>query len=212
MPDRGQPTYFYTRFNRQLFSVHGAGRLGARKSSIWTLVAHGQSETRRRLAAARLGDRTSRHAATDAEESSRRSLTLAGRAARGAAGHVEPDRDGDRRRTAAAARRAAAAATPIDRRRSTTRSSRRQRRSTSRRSNVRCAPRSTIGCRSSGSSGAVRPRSASTPPARRRRRRARLSSRRAFTGPGEYVLRARATDSAASTLQEIKVVVGPPAQ
>ena len=36
-PDRGQPTYFYTRFNRQLFSVTVPGDWG-QKEVIWTLV------------------------------------------------------------------------------------------------------------------------------------------------------------------------------
>jgi hypothetical protein len=42
-PDRGQPTYFYTRFNRQLFSVTVPGDWG-KKELVWTLVVHGQSE------------------------------------------------------------------------------------------------------------------------------------------------------------------------
>src|SRR5262245_50283847 len=42
-PDRGQPTYFYTRFNRQLFSVTVPADWG-KKEVIWTLVVHGQSE------------------------------------------------------------------------------------------------------------------------------------------------------------------------
>jgi len=42
-PDRGQPTYFYTRFNRQLFSVTVPADFG-KKEVIWTLVVHGQSE------------------------------------------------------------------------------------------------------------------------------------------------------------------------
>lgn len=42
-PDRGQPTYFYTRFNRQLFSVTVPADWG-KKELIWTLVVHGQSE------------------------------------------------------------------------------------------------------------------------------------------------------------------------
>src|SRR5260370_20624079 len=42
-PDRGQPTYFYTRFNRQLFSVMVPGDWG-KKELVWTLVVHGQSE------------------------------------------------------------------------------------------------------------------------------------------------------------------------
>jgi hypothetical protein len=42
-PDRGQPTYFYTRFNRQLFSVTIPSDWG-KKELIWTLVTHGQSE------------------------------------------------------------------------------------------------------------------------------------------------------------------------
>jgi hypothetical protein len=42
-PDRGQPTYFYTRFNRQLFGVTVPGDWG-KKELIWTLVVHGQTE------------------------------------------------------------------------------------------------------------------------------------------------------------------------
>jgi hypothetical protein len=42
-PDRGQPTYFYTRFNRQLFSVTVPADWG-KKELIWTLVTHGQTE------------------------------------------------------------------------------------------------------------------------------------------------------------------------
>jgi len=42
--DRGQPTYFYTRFNRQLFSVSVPKDFGEKSQVIWTVVAHGQSE------------------------------------------------------------------------------------------------------------------------------------------------------------------------
>jgi hypothetical protein len=42
-PDRGQPTYFYPRFNRQLFSVSVPGDWG-KQELIWTLVVHGQTE------------------------------------------------------------------------------------------------------------------------------------------------------------------------
>jgi hypothetical protein len=43
-PDRGQPTYFYTRFNRQLFAVTVPRDFGEKSQVIWTVVAHGQSE------------------------------------------------------------------------------------------------------------------------------------------------------------------------
>jgi hypothetical protein len=43
-PDRGQPTYFYTRFNRQLFSVTAPRDFGEKGQIIWTLVVHGQTE------------------------------------------------------------------------------------------------------------------------------------------------------------------------
>jgi hypothetical protein len=43
LPDRGQPTYFYTRFNRQLFSVTVPADWG-KKELIWTLTVHGQAE------------------------------------------------------------------------------------------------------------------------------------------------------------------------
>jgi hypothetical protein len=42
-PDRGQPSYFYTRFNRQLFSVTVPADWG-QKELIWTLTAHGRTE------------------------------------------------------------------------------------------------------------------------------------------------------------------------
>jgi hypothetical protein len=43
-PDRGQPTYFYTRFNRQLFSVTVPRDFGEKAQVIWTVVANGQTE------------------------------------------------------------------------------------------------------------------------------------------------------------------------
>ncbi len=43
-PDRGQPTYFYARFNRQLFSVTVPRDFGEKEQVIWTVVAHGQTE------------------------------------------------------------------------------------------------------------------------------------------------------------------------
>jgi hypothetical protein len=42
--DRGQPTYFYPRFNRQLFSVAVPKDFGEKGQVIWTLVVHGQTE------------------------------------------------------------------------------------------------------------------------------------------------------------------------
>ncbi len=42
-PDRGQPTYFYPRFNRQLFAVTVPADWG-KKEVVWTLVVHGQTE------------------------------------------------------------------------------------------------------------------------------------------------------------------------
>jgi len=42
-PDRGQPSYFYTRFNRQLFSVTVPKDWG-NKELIWTVTAHGRTE------------------------------------------------------------------------------------------------------------------------------------------------------------------------
>jgi hypothetical protein len=42
-PDRGQPTYFYPRFNRQLFAVTVPANWG-QKELIWTLVTNGRSE------------------------------------------------------------------------------------------------------------------------------------------------------------------------
>jgi hypothetical protein len=42
-PDRGQPSYFYTRFNRQVFSVAVPKDWG-NKELIWTVVSHGRPE------------------------------------------------------------------------------------------------------------------------------------------------------------------------
>lgn len=41
--DRGQPTYFYTRFNRQLFPVTVPANWG-QKELIWTVTANGKAE------------------------------------------------------------------------------------------------------------------------------------------------------------------------
>jgi hypothetical protein len=43
-PDRGQPTYFYPRFNRQLFAVTVPANWGPLAEVVWTLVTHGRSE------------------------------------------------------------------------------------------------------------------------------------------------------------------------
>lgn len=43
VPDRGQPTYFYTRFNREMFSVTVPKDWGT-KELIWTVVSHGRTE------------------------------------------------------------------------------------------------------------------------------------------------------------------------
>ena len=42
-PDRGQPTYFYTRFNRLLFSVKVPADFGKREL-VWTLTVRGRTE------------------------------------------------------------------------------------------------------------------------------------------------------------------------
>ena len=42
-PDRGQPTYFYARFNRLQFSVKVPADFGKREL-IWTLAVHGRTE------------------------------------------------------------------------------------------------------------------------------------------------------------------------
>jgi hypothetical protein len=42
-PDRGQPTYFYTRFNRMLFSVKVPADFGKREL-VWTLTVHARTE------------------------------------------------------------------------------------------------------------------------------------------------------------------------
>src|SRR5438876_2930774 len=42
-PDRGQPTYFFPRFNRLLFSVRVPADFGKREL-VWTLTVHGKTE------------------------------------------------------------------------------------------------------------------------------------------------------------------------
>jgi hypothetical protein len=42
-PDRGQPTYFYTRFNRRAFSIVVPKDWG-KKELVWTLTSHGKTE------------------------------------------------------------------------------------------------------------------------------------------------------------------------
>jgi hypothetical protein len=42
-PDHGQPTYFYPRFNRMLFSVKVPADFGKREL-VWTLTVHGRTE------------------------------------------------------------------------------------------------------------------------------------------------------------------------
>jgi len=43
-PDRGQPTYFYPRFNRQLFAVTAPADFGDKGQIVWTVIANGQTE------------------------------------------------------------------------------------------------------------------------------------------------------------------------
>src|SRR5262245_54309278 len=47
-PDRGQPTYFYARFNRQLFSVSVPRDFGEKGQVIWTVASNGQTERDRK--------------------------------------------------------------------------------------------------------------------------------------------------------------------
>jgi hypothetical protein len=42
-PDRGQPTYFYTRFNKRVFSVRVPANFGKREI-VWTLKVRGKAE------------------------------------------------------------------------------------------------------------------------------------------------------------------------
>jgi hypothetical protein len=43
-PDRGQPTYFYTRFNRLAFSVTVPRDFGLKREVVWTLTVRGKTE------------------------------------------------------------------------------------------------------------------------------------------------------------------------
>ena len=103
----------------------------------------------------------------------------------------------------------AAAAAPTVRRRSTTRSSRPPPRSTFRRSSVRRRPGVTERLQVSLFVWRGPAAVTFTPPAAGADQGKAVFSA-AFTRPGEYVLRARVTDTAAYTVQDIKVVVGAP--
>ncbi|MGC4084520.1 MAG: hypothetical protein QM736_20990 [Vicinamibacterales bacterium] len=43
-PDRGQPTFFYTRTNRNLFTVIVPKRRGERKKLVWTITVNGKTQ------------------------------------------------------------------------------------------------------------------------------------------------------------------------
>ena len=43
-PDRGQPTYFYSRTNRNLFTVNVPKSFGAREELVWTVTFNGHTE------------------------------------------------------------------------------------------------------------------------------------------------------------------------
>lgn len=43
-PDRGQPTYFYTRFNRRIFSVKVPSDFGTKREIVWSLTVRGKTE------------------------------------------------------------------------------------------------------------------------------------------------------------------------
>ena len=43
-PDRGQPTYFYTRFNRMAFSVTVPRDFGLKREVVWTVTVRGRTE------------------------------------------------------------------------------------------------------------------------------------------------------------------------
>lgn len=43
-PDRGQPTFFYRRTNRNLFTVNVPKTFGAREEVVWTVTFNGQTE------------------------------------------------------------------------------------------------------------------------------------------------------------------------
>ena len=43
-PDRGQPTFFYTRTNRNLFAVNVPKTFGPKEEIVWTVTFNGQTE------------------------------------------------------------------------------------------------------------------------------------------------------------------------
>lgn len=43
-PDRGQPTYFYTRFNKRQFTVNVPANWGKQQELVWTLTTRGKAE------------------------------------------------------------------------------------------------------------------------------------------------------------------------
>ena len=43
-PDRGQPTFFYTRTNRNLFTVNVPKDFGQKEEMVWTVIANGKTQ------------------------------------------------------------------------------------------------------------------------------------------------------------------------
>jgi hypothetical protein len=202
--DRGQPTYFYTRFNRQLFSVTVPGDWGAKKELVWTLTAHGRSE--RAVAWLRPDWEIAPPGMGTDEKNKPPTLTLAGapRIALPATLSITatvtddglpPQRSG---RGRGSANRPPAfdnsefkATTPVNV------------------PQVERPVRSKVNDRVQVEWYVWRgPAAVSFDPALGGADAGKVVATATFTKPGEYVLRARAFDPASYTVQEIKVVVG----
>ncbi len=206
-PDRGQPTYFYTRFNRQLFSVTVPANWG-QKEVIWTLVTNGRSE--RAVGWLRPDWEISPPGVgrgNDAGKNDPPTLSLAGapRVALPATLTLTATVTDDGLPAPRNPRPAAAAAAPPGRRPSTT-AARRRRRSTCRRWSAPPRPRVTDRLQVEWFVWRG-PAAVTFTPSVVGADKGPAEATATFSTPGEYVLRARATDSGATVMKDIKVVV-----
>ena len=218
-PDRGQPTYFYTRFNRQLFSVAVPNDFGPKQQIVWTLVVHGQTERavgwlrpdweiaspETGLGSGRADEDTKNKPPTlsvtgPARMTLQETLTLTATEADDGLPPLRPGRGAPR--GAAALNRPPAFDNP-DFKSTTPVNVPQVERPVPPKVNGRLQVTWLV-WRGPG------PVTFAPPAASADEGKAVFTA--TFTKPGEYVLRARATDTAASTVQDIKVSVGGPQQ
>ena len=109
-PDRGQPTFFYTRTNRNLFTVNVPKDWPVNRDVIWTLTVNGKTQKAFGWLQARMGNRSGRrrgrrrrqHQPRAHGEQAAQRCGGSGRECE-APGHGDADRNHHRRRAAEAA-------------------------------------------------------------------------------------------------------------